>query len=137
MIVVDASVLIDALLDDGPSGSAARAVLADDPVWAAPACLPIEVLSVTRRRLLRGQISPERANDAVEVLAALEIDWIDPRAVTFRIWELRDNVAAFDAAYVAGAEALGVELVTGDRRLAAAPGIRCRLRVMPEQSDVG
>ena len=137
MIVVDASVLLDALLDDGPSGSAARAVLEADPAWAAPACLPIEVLSVTRRRLLRGQVTPKRAGDAVEVLAALEIDWIDPGAITSRIWELRDNVAAFDAAYMAGAEALGVELVTGDLRLAAAAGVRCRVCVVPEPPGAG
>lgn len=134
MIVVDASVVIDALLDDGVAGRVARAVLGEDPNWAAPAHLPVEVLSVTRRRLLRKEIRPGRAADAVAALAGLEIMWVDPSATVARIWELRDNVTAFDAAYVAAAEMLDCVLVTGDLRLAAATGLRCAVRV-PGQDE--
>lgn len=130
MIVVDASVLIDALLDDGPAGRAARTELARDRHWAAPAHLPVEVLAVTRRRLLRGLVTPGRAADAVAALGQLEIRWTDPQAAVHRVWELRDDVGAFDAAYVAAAESLECDLVTGDRRLARAPGLRCGLRVV-------
>lgn len=130
MIVVDASVLIDALLDDGPTGAAARTVLADDTEWAAPPHLFIEVLSVTRRRLLRTEIGGDRAAEAAAALAGLEVLWVDPSALVPRVWELRDNVAAFDAAYVATAELLDCDLITGDRRLATASGPRCRIRTI-------
>jgi predicted nucleic acid-binding protein len=128
MIVVDASVLIDALLDDGPAGGSARAALALDAKWAAPPILFVETLSVTRRRMLRKEVAARRAADAVEALAGLEVTWVDPAALVPRIWALRDDVAAFDAAYVAAAELLGCDLLTGDRRLAGASGPRCRIR---------
>lgn len=130
MIVVDASALIDALLDDGPAGETARTALEQDTDWAAPPVLFVEVLSVTRRRVLRREVAAQRAADAVEALAGSEVTWVDPSAVVARIWTLRDNVAAFDAAYVAAAELLGCDLVTGDRRLAAASGPRCRIRTL-------
>ncbi len=130
MIVVDASVLLDALLDDGDAGAAARAALGTDLRWAAPPHLFVEVLSVTRRRLLRGGITRRRAEEAVAALGEMEVQWVDPAAVVHRIWELRDNVTAFDAAYVAAAEQLRCDLVTGDRRLAAAAGVRCTVRVV-------
>ncbi|MGH3566371.1 MAG: type II toxin-antitoxin system VapC family toxin [Pseudonocardia sp.] len=128
MIVVDASALIDALIDDGPGGDGARAVLTDDPEWAAPPHLLVEVLSVIRRRVLRGEVKLDRAMEVVDALDELEILWVDPVTVVARIWELRDNVAAFDAAYVAAAELLECALITGDRRLAAATGPRCPIR---------
>jgi predicted nucleic acid-binding protein len=128
VIVVDASVLVDALLDDGDVGASARAALGADLRWAAPPHLLVEVLSVTRRRLLRGEITRRRAADAVA--APGQAQWVDPVVAVDRIWELRDDVAAFDAAYVAAAEHLRCDLVTGDRRLAAATGVRCTVRVV-------
>lgn len=128
MIVVDASVLVDALLDDGPAGSAARAALTSDAEWAAPPVLPAEVLSVTRRRVLRGRVAARRADDAVDALSGFEITWADPVALITRIWEMRENVTAFDAAYVATAELLDCDLLTGDHRLVSASGPRCRIR---------
>lgn len=130
MIVVDASVLVDALLDDGPEGGAARGALAEDTEWAAPAHLPIEVLSVTRRKLLRGEVTLDRAADAVAALGESEVRWVDPQVIVDRVWQLRDNVTAFDAAYVAAAELLCCELLTGDARMASASGIRCPVRVI-------
>jgi predicted nucleic acid-binding protein len=128
VIVVDASVLVDALLDDGPAGSAARAALTSDAEWAAPPVLPVEVLSVTRRRVLRGQVAARRADDAVDALGGFEITWADPLALVARIWELREDVTAFDAAYVATAELLDCDLLTGDHRLVRASGPRCGIR---------
>ncbi|MGH3872203.1 MAG: type II toxin-antitoxin system VapC family toxin [Pseudonocardiaceae bacterium] len=130
MIVVDASVLIDALLDDGSVGEAAREVLADDPAWAAPGHLFVEFLSVLRRRVLRDEVRPVRAGHAVESLGEWEIVWTDPAVTVARTWELRHNVTAFDAAYVAAAEVLDCALVTSDRRLAEASGPRCPVRVV-------
>lgn len=94
MIVVDASVLIDALLDDGPTGVAARTVLSADTGWAAPPHPCIEALSVTRRRLLRTEIGGGRAAEAAAALAGLEVLWVDPSALVPRVRELRDDVAA-------------------------------------------
>lgn len=130
MIVVDASVLIDALLDDGVVGNEARRVLAADTAWAAPPHLFVEFVSVLRRRALRNEVSSARAEAAKAALGELEVVWTDPASTVDRTWELRDNVTAFDAAYVATAELLDCALVTADRRLAAASGPRCAVRIV-------
>lgn len=85
---------------------------------------------MTRRRVLRGEVEPGRATESVDALGELEVLWIDPAALVPRIWALRDNVAAFDAAYVAAAELLRCTLVTGDHRLAAATGPSCPIRTV-------
>ncbi|GAA4856572.1 type II toxin-antitoxin system VapC family toxin [Saccharopolyspora cebuensis] len=128
MLVVDASVLADALLDDGPAGDRARAGLAADDRWAAPDHIFVEVMSVVRGRLLGRKIALERAEDAVAALVDVAVDKIDPARLVPRIWELRGNVSAYDAAYVAAAEMLGCPLLTGDRRLARVRGVRCEVR---------
>jgi predicted nucleic acid-binding protein len=130
MIVVDASVLTDALTDDGEVGDASRAALQRDPHWAAPAHLALEVASAIRGGLLGGKIMLERAADAVDVLRRLEIDPVDPVALLPRIWQLRSNLTVYDAAYVAAAEALGCPLLTGDARLARASGLSCPVQVV-------
>ena len=130
MIVVDASVLADALVDDGTMGDAARAVLASDPHWAAPAHLLIEVLSVIRGKTLGGKLGLDRAQEAVAALPTLVIDYVEAAELTGRMWELRGNVTAYDAAYVAAAEYLGSRLVTGDGRLAKSTGLRCEVTLI-------
>lgn len=130
MIVLDASALADALLDDGPVGAAARAALAADPHWVAPAHLLVEVVSVIRGKTLGGKLDPARADDAVEALSTLVIDVVELARLVDRIWELRGNLTPYDAAYVAAAELLDCPLVTGDARLAKATGVRCEVRVV-------
>jgi len=130
VIVVDASVLADALVDDGTMGDAARAVLASDPHWAAPAHLLIEVLSVIRGKTLGGKLGVDRAQEAVAALPTLVIDYVEAAELTSRMWELRGNVTAYDAAYVAAAEYLGSRLVTGDGRLAKSAGLRCEVTLI-------
>lgn len=125
MIVVDASALADALMDDGETGDHARRLLAADPGWAAPAHLFVEVLSVLRRKARTGAVSPERAADVLAALTEIAVEEIPMSDLLERVWELRANVSAYDAAYVAAAELLGCPLVTGDGRLAKAPGVRC------------
>jgi predicted nucleic acid-binding protein len=127
VIVVDASVLADALVDDGPAGVAARAALGSDPHWAAPAHLLVEVVSVIRGKTLGGKLGPVRAQEAVAALPALVFDYVDTAQLVDRMWQLRGNVTPYDAAYVAAAEILGCPLVTGDGRLAKATGVRCRV----------
>jgi predicted nucleic acid-binding protein len=130
VIVVDASVLADALLDDGPMGAAARAALAADPHWAAPVHLLVEVVSVIRGKTLGGKLGLTRANEVVAALSELVVDEVDISQLVDRIWQLRGNLTAYDAAYVAAAETLECPLVTGDGRIAKASGPRCEIRVI-------
>ncbi|WP_088959634.1 type II toxin-antitoxin system VapC family toxin [Micromonospora purpureochromogenes] len=130
VIVVDASVLADALVDDGPVGDAARSELTGDPHWAAPAHLLVEVMSVIRGKVLGGKLGLPRAQEAVDTLPSLVIDEIQTPVLLDRMWQLRGNVSAYDAAYVAAAELLACPLVTGDGRLAKASGVRCEIRLI-------
>lgn len=130
MIVVDASVLADALCDDGAVGDRVRRELSEDDHWAAPSYVLVEVLSVVRGRLLGGKINAQRAEDAVEALAEIVVDKVEVDPLLARMWQLRDNVSSYDAAYVAAAEFLGCALVTADTRLSKAPGLRCRVIVV-------
>ncbi|WP_319460601.1 type II toxin-antitoxin system VapC family toxin [Micromonospora sp. RTP1Z1] len=130
MIVVDASVLADALVDDGPVGDAARAELTADPHWAAPGHLLIEVMSVIRGKVLGNKLALARAQEAIQTLPSLVIDEISTATLLDRMWQLRGNVTAYDAAYVAAAEMLACPLVTGDGRLAKASGVRCEIRLI-------
>ena len=76
-----------------------------------------------------GEVSTERAREALDDLAAFRLRRWAHDALALRIWELRQNLTAYDAAYIALAEALRAPLLTRDRRLASAPGIRTRVEV--------
>ncbi|MEU2613880.1 type II toxin-antitoxin system VapC family toxin [Micromonospora sp. NPDC007271] len=130
VIIVDASVLADALVDDGPVGDAARSELTADPHWAAPGHLLVEVMSVIRGKVLGNKLALARAQEAIQSLPALVIDEVATAALLNRMWQLRGNVSAYDAAYAAAAEALACPLVTGDGRLAKASGVRCEIRLI-------
>ncbi len=132
MIVVDASVLTNALTDDGQVGARARAELSNDPHWAAPEHLVVEVYSAIRGRWLGHTISDQRAEGALAAVAAATIDLIQTTALLPRMWELRSNITGYDAAYIAAAEAHDCPLVTADRRLAGAPGIGCTVTLAIE-----
>jgi predicted nucleic acid-binding protein len=126
LIVVDASVVAPALADDGPSGERARARLRGERL-CAPELLDLEVTSVLRRVLSNGGLDERRASMALRDLFDLDLRRIAHRPLLARIWELRETVTPYDAAYVALAELLGSVLVTADRRLAGAPGPRCSI----------
>lgn len=130
MIVVDASVLADALIDDGSAGDLARSALSEDLHWAAPAHLIVETISVIRGRLLGGRLQAQRADEAIAALVELEMDQIDVVPLTLRVWELRNNLTAYDAAYLAVAEELGCTLLTSDGRLARSDGARCPVQLL-------
>jgi predicted nucleic acid-binding protein len=131
VIVVDASVLTDALVDDGHQGDSARNELAADPQWAAPGHLIVEVVSAIRGKVLGGTLTVARASEAIAALPQLVVTHVGAADLVDRMWQLRDNLTAYDAAYVAAAEALGCLLVTGDARLAKASGVRCGIIVIP------
>jgi predicted nucleic acid-binding protein len=134
VIVVDASVLATALGDDGPDGDCARARLRGERL-SAPELVDLEVASVLRRQLRGGGIDVRRADLALADLVALPLQRAPHRPLLTRCWELRANLTVYDASYVALAEALDVTLLTGDERLARAPGPRCRIEVLPT-SDI-
>ncbi|CAA9255097.1 MAG: Toxin 1, PIN domain [uncultured Acidimicrobiales bacterium] len=129
MIVVDASALAPALADDGPDGDSARARLRGQSL-AAPELIDLETTSVIRRQLLSGHLDARRAELAVGDLTDLPLRRAPHRPLLHRCWELRQNLTAYDAAYVALAELLELVLVTADARLAAAPGPRCRIDLL-------
>lgn len=123
-VVVDASTVVAALVDDGDDGAWAERMLLRDPHVAAPHLLPVEVTNVLRRAAL-GPIDPDDATAAHLDLLELRIDLFPYEPLARRVWELRANLTAYDAWYVALAEALDAPLATLDRRLRDAPGPRC------------
>lgn len=129
MIVVDASALAPALCDDGEDGALARTRLSTE-VLTAPQLLDLEVTSVVRGLLRSGQITAERAAAALADLRELPVERAGHRDLLGRCWELRENLTPYDAAYVALAELLGLVLVTADRSLSRAPGVRCGVEVL-------
>ena len=128
LVVVDASVIADALCGSGPTADTARRAIRGKR-WAAPEHLRGETFSVIRGRTLGGKLSREAGERAVRRLSEVVVRTLSCSPLLDRMWELRDNLSGYDAAYVAAAEVLAVPLVTGDRRVEAAPGLRCRVVV--------
>lgn len=130
-IIVDASVVVSSLIDDGPTGRWSESLLTSEQI-VAPQLMPVEAANILRRASLAGVISADVASLAhAEVVSVAAI--LAPYApLASRIWELRDNVTPYDGWYVALAEALGVNLATLDRRLASAPGPRCGFLLPPD-----
>lgn len=130
MIVVDASVLANAVADDGAAGRLARVRLNAAGDVAVPDLADIETVSVLRRRWLAGDLAARRFRSAVEDLLALPLARFPTGPFMPRAYELRANVTPYDASYVALAEGLGCTLLTADARLARAPNVRCPVEVL-------
>jgi predicted nucleic acid-binding protein len=124
LIVVDASVLANALADGGADGNRARAALAGQDL-AAPDLADVEVAAVLRRRWLAKSLPARRYAAALDDLAELPMQRYPVLPLLRRGYELRANITAYDATYVALAEYLDSVLLTADALLAAAPGVRC------------
>jgi predicted nucleic acid-binding protein len=120
VIVVDASALVEALL--GTPATVARRLFAAGETLHAPHLIDIEVAQVVRRFVRSGAIEPERGREALTDLADFPLQRYPHAVLLPRVWELRNNLTAYDAAYIALAEALDAPLVTRDRRLAGASG---------------
>jgi predicted nucleic acid-binding protein len=125
MIVVDASAALSALLTAGP----ARQALSVEQLHA-PHLIDSEVASGLRRRVAAG-MSPDAGWTALDTWRRVGMTRYPVFTFLDRVWELRDNVSAYDASYVALAELLGCALLTADRRLARAPAARCPITVVP------
>lgn len=129
MIVVDASVIVSGLADDGDDGDRIRDRIRGQQL-GAPELIDLEVASAWRSLVARGVLDERRARLALDDLRALRLRRAPHALLLDRCWELRDNLTIYDAAYVALAELLGTTLLTGDIRLAGAPGARCEVEVM-------
>jgi predicted nucleic acid-binding protein len=130
LIVVDASVLANVIADDGPQGKRARTEIRAAGDLAAPDLVDVETVAVLRKRWLAGTITQRRFATAVDDLELISIDRYPTLPLMRRAFELRANLTSYDASYVALAEVLDCELVTGDGRLGNAPGPRCPIRVL-------
>jgi predicted nucleic acid-binding protein len=133
VIVVDASILANALGDDEDDGDAARSELRAAGDLAAPDLVDVETVAVLRKRWLARAISDERFDAAVTDLQRWDFERVPTLRLVRRAYELRANVTAYDAMYVALAEALGCELLTADQRLAGATAPRCSIRALSGQ----
>jgi predicted nucleic acid-binding protein len=125
MYVIDASVVVAALVDVGPDGIWAESILEKDPLLA-PHLMLVEVTNVLRRSVLAGSISDETASLALSDLMSLPVSLFPYEPFAARVWELRGNVTAYDAWYVALAESASAKLATLDFRLSGATGPRCK-----------
>ena len=124
ILVFGASVLVAALVDSGPDGDWAAAVLGDHEL-AAPHLMPVEAADILRRAALAGDITADTASLAHGDVLDLRVELWPYAPLAERCWQLRENVTTYDGVYVALAELLDAPLATLDQRLAAAPGPRC------------
>lgn len=126
MIVVDASAALAALFNNGP----ARRTLSTEQLHA-PHLVDSEVASGLRRRVAAGHVQQTDGLAALNVWRRLAVTRYAAHPLLDRVWELRHNLTAYDAGYIALAEALDCPLVTADARLGAAPGPRCTITLVP------
>lgn len=126
MIVVDASAVVEALRGN-PMG---RDVLSSSTVFA-PHLVDAEVASALRGMTLGGLVSPDEGRRMLGVWPRLGVVRFAMHPLLTRVWELRENLTAHDAVYVALAEELGCSLLTADARVARAAGAACEIDVLP------
>jgi predicted nucleic acid-binding protein len=122
MIVLDASAAVDWLLRTAAGQRIDQRIYARSDTLHSVHLLDVEFLQVLRRLVRQGMLGPARAEQAIDDLLAVRITRHAPALVMRRIWRLRQNLTAYDAAYVALAEELRAPLITRDQRIAAAPG---------------
>lgn len=130
MIVIDASAALELLLGTPFSTRVATRLFSHGETLHAPHLIDLEVAQVLRRWERAGEIAPARAEEAFEDLADLPLARYPHHPLLPRIWDLRHNVTAYDAAYLVLAEALGATMVTRDAALASIPGHGARVEVV-------
>jgi len=130
MIVVDASALLEVLLRTPAAKAVERRLFDAEQTLHAPHLLDVEVAQVIRRYAASGEIDNDRGRAALGDLADLPLHRYPHDFLLQRIWDLRNNFTAYDAVYVALAEALDSPLLTRDRRLAAAAGHHARIELV-------
>ena len=126
--VLDASVAVTALTQ--PDSPAAELLSGDDAVFQVPSIFDAEVLNALRGLVRGGKFDRAAAGNLVADLMVLPVDRWHMSPLLPRMWELRENLTPYDAAYVALAEMTGTVLVTGDERIAASPEARCTIQII-------
>jgi predicted nucleic acid-binding protein len=130
VIVVDASIIVSALITDTDEGERTRLRLGAEDAICAPEIIDLEVANAWRRDLRTGHLSGDRAQRALDDLATMRLVRMPHRPLMPRVWELRHNLSPYDAAYVALAEALDATLLTVDGRSTRAPALRCKVELL-------
>ncbi|MFP6664702.1 MAG: type II toxin-antitoxin system VapC family toxin [Deltaproteobacteria bacterium] len=129
-LILDSSVLVAALSDRGQVGEWAEALILKEDLFA-PHIMLAEATNILRRLEARSILGRLEATSAHRDALSLGIEFLDFAPLADRIWELRANLTAYDAWYVAAAESLGLPLATLDQRLARATGPRCKFHLPP------
>lgn len=130
MIVVDASAVLELLLNRPSAPALRRRLLDSEETLHAPHLIDVEVLQVIRRYLLAGDIDQARAAEAIRDHLDLPIERYPHDVFLARAWELRSNLTAYDAVYIALAEALNASFVTADARLARSAPASLRVEIL-------
>lgn len=130
MIVVDASAILEALLRTPAAAAVEKRLFEPSQTLHAPHLLDVEVAQVVRRYAANSEIDAGRGRMALEDLADLPLRRYPHDFLLPRVWDLRNNLTAYDAMYVALAEVLDAPLLTRDKRLAASPGHQARIELV-------
>ncbi len=130
MIVADASVVLELLLQTPRAAAIDARLFRRGESLHAPALIDVEVAQVLRRYVRNTELDEPRARASIQLLGALPLERYHHEPLLPRMWELRENLTAYDAAYVALAEGLRAPLLTCDARLARAPGLRAAIEVI-------
>ena len=130
MIVLDASAVLELLLGTPAGARVAARIAAPAETLHAPHLVDLEVAQVLRRFQREGDLDEARGRGALEVLRDLDVARYPHDVLLPRIWQLRGAVTAYDAAYLALAEALAAPLLTADAKLARARGHRARVELL-------
>ena len=130
MIVLDASVVLEVLLRTPVAAAIEARVFDRRETLHAPHLLDVEVAHVLRRYVSRGELSAERGQQSLELLAGFPLRRYSHQPLLPRIWALRANLTAYDAAYVVLTESLGGVLLTRDERLARSDGHTARIEMV-------
>lgn len=130
MIVIDASAVLELILRSSKAKMVEQKVFDLKRTMHAPQLIDVEVTQVIRRYTAAGELDLGRGRAAIADLLDFPINRYPHDFLLPRMWELRNNLTAYDAAYVALAEALGAPLLTCDQRLTAAPGIQAEIELV-------
>ena len=130
MIVIDASALLEFLLQTALGARVETRLFREDDELHAPHLVDVEITQGLRRLVRTGEVAAGRAAEAIADLTDLDLHRHPHLDLLGRAWTLRDNISAYDAMYVALAEAIEAPMVTCDGPLAKAPGHRARIEVI-------